>query len=296
MIKPNIVCFGEVLWDCFPDGDRLGGAPLNVAIRLADLGVQVALVSALGNDTLGELALDLIHQRNVLTTSIQHKGQFPTGTVAVQLDPGGSASYTIKPDAAWDYITANAESISLVAGAQLFVYGSLAARSASSYFALKSLLSNSSCNVFDVNLRAPHYSKDSILELTQFAHVLKINDEELGLLCAWLEIPKGTLESQLRALAGCTNTDLVCVTLGAEGAAAWQAGEFVQIPGFNVVVCDTVGAGDSFLARFIYGVFLKKETLFLALKHACAMGAIVASKPGATLEVSPQEIQALIAQ
>jgi len=49
----KIVCFGEVLWDIFPTHKKIGGAPLNVALRLQTFENEVALISCLGDDKLG---------------------------------------------------------------------------------------------------------------------------------------------------------------------------------------------------------------------------------------------------
>ena len=43
----SISCFGEVLWDCFASDKRLGGAPLNVCLRLNSLGINAQMLSAL---------------------------------------------------------------------------------------------------------------------------------------------------------------------------------------------------------------------------------------------------------
>ena len=59
----NIICFGEVLWDVFPKGKKIGGAPLNVALRLSALGLQTTLVSKVGKDDLGEELLDFLQSK-----------------------------------------------------------------------------------------------------------------------------------------------------------------------------------------------------------------------------------------
>ena len=56
----RIVSFGEVLFDIFDDGARLGGAPLNLAVHLHRLGAEPLLVSAVGQDTLGDVAIQEI--------------------------------------------------------------------------------------------------------------------------------------------------------------------------------------------------------------------------------------------
>ena len=53
MLKPTIICYGEVLWDMLPTGKLAGGAPMNVAYHLNALGVNASLISRIGNNALG---------------------------------------------------------------------------------------------------------------------------------------------------------------------------------------------------------------------------------------------------
>ena len=46
----KVTSFGEVLWDDFPGGKVLGGAPLNVLVRLRSFGADTAIISSCGND------------------------------------------------------------------------------------------------------------------------------------------------------------------------------------------------------------------------------------------------------
>jgi fructokinase len=59
-MKTNIVCFGEVLYDVFPTHKKIGGAPLNVALRLASLGVNAQIISRIGNDEIGKELMEFI--------------------------------------------------------------------------------------------------------------------------------------------------------------------------------------------------------------------------------------------
>ena len=91
----KIVCFGEVLWDIFPTHKKIGGAPLNVALRLQTFENEVALISCLGDDKLGnELLLELQKYR-ISSLYIQKIKTYKTSTVSISLDKNGSASYLI---------------------------------------------------------------------------------------------------------------------------------------------------------------------------------------------------------
>ena len=74
------VVFGEVLFDCFPDGKTvLGGAPFNVAWHLQGLGLQPLFVSAVGNDAQGEEVRRTMQSWGMATTGLQTRAAFPTG-------------------------------------------------------------------------------------------------------------------------------------------------------------------------------------------------------------------------
>lgn len=100
----KVICFGEVLYDVFPTHRKIGGAPLNVAIRMASLGINTQIISRVGNDEIGKELIQFIEENDVDTSSIQIDETFPTGEVIVRLDSKGSASYTINYPVAWDKI------------------------------------------------------------------------------------------------------------------------------------------------------------------------------------------------
>jgi len=76
---PKITCFGEVLWDVFPNHQKIGGAPLNVALRLHAFGNEVSVISSIGNDELGKKLLEYIADNGLNTDIIQISTSFKTG-------------------------------------------------------------------------------------------------------------------------------------------------------------------------------------------------------------------------
>ncbi|MEA3188408.1 MAG: fructokinase [Chthoniobacter sp.] len=96
------------------------------------------------------------------------------------------------------------------------------------------------------------------------------------------------LSKSCGALSENTNTSRICVTLGAEGAALWDGGHLVCTPAPKVVVKDTVGAGDAFMAGLVVGLTHGADTRKV-LETACCLGAYVASHNGAT-PLLPTEI------
>ena len=287
---PNIICFGEVLWDVFPDKRLLGGAPLNVALRLHSLGANVLMISAIGMDALGSEALAQIAGAGIRTSGIITSETKPTGTVEVSLKDG-IASYTIAEDVAWDYLDVNDDLTEEVARADALVFGSLALRNKHNRELLNKLLNINSFGIFDLNLRPPHFTDALISEMMQMAKLIKLNEEELEYVCNLLKISVDDLDSSCAEIAYKTETDRVCVTLGENGALLVQLSEdqITSHPGYKVSVKDTVGAGDSFFAGLIFEL-LTGSTAEQALTKSCALGALVASKEGANCTVTSEEI------
>ena len=86
---------------------------------------------------------------------------------------------------------------------------------------------------------------------------------------------------------------MLCVTKGEKGALLYCNGKFYEHPGFKVNAVDTVGAGDAFLAGLIASLLNEKEPAE-ALAFACATGAFVASKAGATPKYDMDEIDEIL--
>lgn len=291
----KIVCFGEVLWDVFPTHKKIGGAPLNVALRLQSFQNEVALISCLGDDKLGNELLLELQKHRISSLYIQKIKAYKTSTVAISLDKNGSASYFINHPCAWDNIQVNDKLNSLVKSSEAFIFGSLIARSNTSRNTLLKLLTFSKLSVFDVNLRPPHYDINSIQVLMNAANFIKFNDDELKEISMSLGYQSASIEQTILFIAKKTNTTSIAVTLGSKGAILFYEERFFYCKGYQVEVADTVGSGDSFLATLI-DVLLKGKDAQLAIDKACAVGALVAKNKGANPVISKVEIDAIMNQ
>ncbi len=289
----KIVCFGEVLYDVFPTHRKIGGAPLNVALRMASLGVDANIISRVGNDEIGRELLHFIAQNGINTDSIQIDNNFPTGEVVVKLDTKGSASYTITYPVAWDKIEANSQAQKLVENADALVFGSLACRDNISHQSLTELLTKAKYKIFDVNLRAPFYTQELLIELMNKADFIKFNDDELYEICDFLGSPYRSLEQNIHFISSKTNTGHICVTKGSHGAVLLYDNKLFYNSGYKITVADTVGAGDSFLAglltKLITGTNPQKSVDF-----ASALGALVAQSEGANPDIPIEAITAFM--
>ncbi len=290
---PVITCFGETLWDVFPAHEKIGGAPLNVAMRLHSLGAKVNLISRTGKDRYGMRLREFVAQRGMDTSRIQQDPDLPTGRVLVAIDEKGSASYTIEQPVAWDRIEFLEADRLAVRDSDALIFGSLACRESVSRSTLLRLIASAKMKVFDVNLRPPHYEMEQILELMKKSDLIKLNDEELEVVFGFLGKRLGELTAGMRELSTLTGVEMICVTRGANGALLLFNGTIYSNNGYKVTVKDTVGAGDSFLATLTYHL-LSKTKPQEALDLACATGSIVASKDGANPEISREEIQNIL--
>ena len=286
---PTVTCFGEVLWDVFPNHKKVGGAPLNVALRLKSFGINSYIISRTGKDQNGEELIKYVLDNKLDISTIQIDKTFKTGVVNVMLDEMGSATYEIEYPVAWDKIEVNERSIDTVKESDAFIFGSLVCRDTISKRSLFTLLECAKFKVFDVNLRPPHYSIALLVELMGKADLIKCNDEELEEICTALSFESNDIQDQIEFLSKKTNTNKICITRGGNGAILFIDGRYYSNNGYKIKVGDTVGAGDSFLASLVFK-FLSKEKFQESLDFASAVGSIVASKNGANPKVPPNDI------
>lgn len=287
--KLKAVCFGEILFDIFLNHKKIGGAPLNVASRLKSFGIDVAMISAIGNDENGKELIAYLKKVKIDTKSIQVKENYPTGVVNVHLNEKGNASYDISYPSAWDKIDALKEAVKQVKEADFFIFGSLSSRDEVTKNTVLQLLKIANYKIFDINLRKPHYTENTLVEFMNEADFIKFNDEELYEVSKSLGSKYNSLEQNIEFIAKKTNTKSICVTLGAHGAVLYINGNYYHNCGYFVQVVDTVGSGDSFLATLIYKLFTN-ENPQNALNFACAIGAIVAKNKGANPIILDEEI------
>ncbi|PKP29388.1 MAG: carbohydrate kinase [Bacteroidetes bacterium HGW-Bacteroidetes-18] len=283
------ICFGEILFDVFLEHKKIGGAPLNVASRIKSLGSEISIISAVGSNSNGRELIEYIKNLGINIKTIQVKNDYPTGLVNVILNEKGNASYDIHYPSAWDKIEPSVTNTSMVEEADFFVYGSLASRDAVSRNTLKQLLEVAKYKIFDVNLRVPHYTQKTLIDLLKEANFIKFNDDELFEIANYLKSTHKSLEQNIKFIAKETNTDAICVTLGSHGAVLFWENKFYYNCGFKVKVIDTVGSGDSFLASLIVKLLAEKDPQ-KALNYACAVGAIVAQNEGANPKIHQSEI------
>jgi len=288
MNKPKILSCGEVLWDLFPDGARFGGAPANFACHAALLGAKVSLLSAVGDEARGREAIAILQGFGLDTSLIRLVSDAPTGAVGVTVDATGKPSFEIRGDAAWDQLAWTPELAARLATVDAVYFGTLGQRSAMSRSTIQQALQKAKARgiprVLDVNLRRPYFDAALIRDAIGQATVLKLSDDELTEVAAACGITReDNPVATLRVLLASNQLDLVAMTRGAAGAFLVSASEVVDQPGIPTVVCDTVGAGDSFTAALVVGL-LRGDPLSNIAHTACEIAAAVCAQPGAVPE------------
>ncbi len=271
--------FGEVLFDCFPDGNSvLGGAPFNVAWHLQAFGLSPLLISAIGDDELGKKVSSAVQNWKMDTSGLQLDPNHPTCSVDIVFDQG-EPQYTIVEHRAYDYI--DTALLPLLAENSLLYHGSLALRNQTSRQALAKLKAQHSGSIFmDVNLRDPWWKKEFVLNLADDADWVKLNEDELSLLgCA-----AGDIESQAGQFIDRHKLQGLVITLGAKGAIALtENGSFAQVkPAQTLEVVDTVGAGDAFTSVLILGLLLQWP-LEQTMSRAQDFASLMVGQQGATV-------------
>lgn len=288
--KPIVVGAGELLWDCFPDGRRPGGAPANVAFHAQQLGLDGIVYSRVGDDSLGAQLLEFLAGNGLSVQYVQRDLDHETGRVTVDLSQPEHPSYTIHENAAWDQLSVDEPTEQLAAQASAICFGTLAQRSPTSRRAIHTMISSASdqCRiVYDVNLRAPWYEPSWIERSLRAAHVVKLNDEEVDVVADLLHFGRHGPERVAHAIQEQFGVPLVCITRGSDGCLLVDENTAADVPGMEVQVADPVGAGDAFTAALIYAQ-LHSWPLATTATFANRIAALVAGSPGAMPDLGPQ--------
>ncbi len=294
-IMYDIVCYGELLWDMLPNGKVVGGAPFNISNRAQSLGTSSVVLTSVGDDELGKELVASVSEKGNSTDYIQVHPALATSTVDVVVSNGGEPTYTINYPVAWDDIRLSEYLIEAVGHAKMFVYSSLGLRDKRSRQVLFELLKYAKIKVCDINLREGHYDKSTIIKMLEEADILRMNEFELKMAAQWLGIKYESFKEGVIKISDHFGYQGVVATLGGEGAMSYTDKIFYHQDVFNVSVVDTVGAGDAFLATYL-SELIKGTQEADALRKACAVGALTASKPGGTPEISSAEIELLLNQ
>jgi len=290
--RSRVVCFGEILWDVFPSGRTAGGAPMNVALNLKKLGIDVKLISRIGIEALGEELYACLKSNGADISLIQQDKHHPTGTAEVKLDDFKNAKYDIAFPAAWDFIEYNSEIDRAIENANV-VFGSLACRHESSHKTLIKIMEKAALKIFDVNLRSPFYNRDLIERLLHAADIVKLNDEELKNIGDWTD--ENDPDAACKKIMSSFRVEQLILTSGEHGAKVFYKDKIYACRGFKAEAVDTVGSGDAFLAAFL-AEQMKGKDIAECLEFACAAGSYAVTQKGANPPYEEKHIRDFLAK
>jgi fructokinase len=297
MADIDVLCFGEVIVDFFPErrgiklreAERftrhLGGAPANVAVGLARLGVRSGLMTLVGADEFGAFLRDGLEREGVDVAGVGTHRTARTGITFVAVGDRGERSFLFYRHPSADQLVAEHDvDPAILARARVFHYGSSTlsrepARSATRK-AVRAAREAGCAISCDPNLRLhlwndPGEPGPIVRELLSLTDVVKISDDELPAIAGTADVEAGA--RAVRALG----PGLVVVTLGErgcyfDGAAAgtgWARASRVEL-------VDTTGAGDGFVAGLWTSLLpaLGGPLDARAVEEACALANRVAAR------------------
>ena len=283
-IRP-VLGVGEVLWDNFPEGRQLGGAPGNFVHHVQQQGLRATLVSSVGQDPEGDDLIAALQERGLDTSLIQRRAK-PTGRVNVELDDSGKPTYDIAKPAAWDHIYLGEETMEAARSAGCLCFGSLGQRTPNGRATVVTMLEAMPADglrVFDVNLRPPWVVEAAIKECLLLTNVFKLSDDELQDVAMMLDLPSEQAKF-CDAVIERFDLKLLILTRGGEGSILQTPDDRSEHGGVEVEVVSTVGAGDSFTAGVVAGwqAGMKLEDLH---DHATRLSGFVCTQAGAMPEL-----------
>jgi fructokinase len=287
MTAPAVLVVGEALVDVTqapgrPDVKHPGGSPMNVAVGLARLGVPTTLATHLGSDDHGDRVRAHLTDSGVRLAPTASSG--PTATATARLDADGQATYEF--DLRWEL-----SELPDPAGYALLHVGSIGAWMPPGADAVAELVAQARAAgvavSFDPNVRLalapdPEAVGQRVRRLAAAAQIVKLSDED----AATLGGGTGAIVDELLGLGPA----LVALTRGSDGALLMSESDLVEIPAGDIVVADTIGAGDAWMAALLAGLVTRRWTDCAGYSRghlqwlgavAAAAAAITCSRPGA---------------
>lgn len=285
-----IAGIGDILWDCFPEGRKIGGAPANFAYYMKQFGFESLMISAVGEDELGaeiHETLDRIGLDHLLQTV-----DYPTGTVMIELDENGIPTYRIIENVSYDNISYTEQIDQIAKKCTVLCFGTLAQRNSVSRDSIRRFLqampqTDETYKVFDINLRQNFYDKEIVAESLRLCNVFKVNDEELAVVKDMFGYSGDDDQEVCRQILSDWDLKYLILTCGTSGSYVYADGEESFLPTPEVEVADTVGAGDSFIGTFM-ALILKGATVKEAHKLAVAVSAYVCTQYGGMCQILGQ--------
>jgi fructokinase len=322
----SVICLGEALIDLLANQSGVpleqvtdwtpypGGAPTNVACGLVKLGTPTALLSCLGQDTVGTDLIGLLTEIGVDITGLQYHPTAPTRQIYVTRSIDGDRTFAgfinnLDSDKFADtYLAAELIPEFLFNHATFLAIGTISLATpiscAATYKVLELAQKYQVQVLVDVNWRSMFWdnleqAKAVILKILTQANFVKMAKEE----AEWLfDLPKSSSLSAIDLQVihqKLPNIKGIFVTDGSEGCKYLLNNLTGFVPAFKVSAIDTTGAGDSFVAALIHqlsqqdiSTLQDNETIIKIVKYAAAAGAITTLKAGA-IDAQPTDAEVM---
>jgi len=300
---PDIISIGEMIIDFIPSikdtsikdvpsfSKAAGGAPANVAVGLAKLGVSSGFIGKIGADHFGDYLLDTLKTHNVDTTAVVRTSEAKTGLAFVSLRADGEREFVFYRDPSADMLLEPDElPEDWIRSAQMLHFGSISLISEPSRSATIRAIDVArragAITTYDPNLRLHLWpdeqaARAGLIEPMALADVVKLSLDEVIFLTGSDDVFSAASTLWKPGMK------LMVITLGAMGC-AYLTNEFQgEVPGYAVKSIDTTGAGDGFSAGLLKilleapDAFNNQESIRLACSYANAVGAMVSAASGA---------------
>lgn len=270
-----------------------GGAPANVAVQAARLGVSAGFIGKVGRDMFGAFLQQTLEQNGVETANLRFSAETATSLAFVQLSESGDRDFSFYRDPGADtQLRFEEVDKTQLDGAKVLCFGSLLLTAEPGRTAVPQIVEYARAHgvitAYDPNWRAPLWPDRAtgvraMRSLLPLADVVKVSDEELEMLTDCAEIPAGAAALFARGVQA------VVVTRGAMGCVVCTPSCVRALSTYDTQVVDTTGSGDSFFGAFLTKLIeavqpvsaLSAETLCTAADFANAAGSVCATKKGA---------------
>lgn len=300
---PEIIALGELLIDFVPtvSGVTLieapafkkapGGAPANVAVGVARLGVTSGFMGKVGEDPFGHFLAQTLSESGVDVSALRYAREARTALAFVSLKADGERDFMFYRHPSADMLYQPDEvDAAYIRSARIFHYGSISlisepSRSAT-FHAIEIAQQAGLLVSYDPNLRlnlwpGEEAAQQGIMMGWPRANLIKVSQEELEFLSGTQDLLAGAQRLWH------SNLSLMVITHGKYGCSYVTKDFNGEVPGFTVEPVDTTGAGDGFVAGLLRGLYrlpeaLKNEELLRQVcRYANAVGALTTTQRGA---------------
>lgn len=251
-----------------------GGAPANLAVAAAKLGVSCAFLGCVGNDSFGQYLLCCLKDHQVNTDGVTITQEAPTTMAVVSVDASGERSFSFYRKPGSD-TRLRPEDIppDMLKNTKFLHFGSVSLTQepckTATLYAVRTARRHGAVISYDPNYRANLWPDEAtaisqMKEVLPLTDVLKVSDEELLLLTGTSDLEKGSRLLQEYGVR------LILVTLGGDGAFYCYNNRSGIVPGMPCTVADTNGAGDTFFGAFLSRLCQSSTPLVLSSEELIA--------------------------